>query len=178
MIIRKKMIQQSVADLLKNAGEQSPAIRLERITDYLNLEVRNVPPTEPDISGCLIRKDGRGIIGVNPDQSPTRRRFTIAHEIGHWLLHKGEEIHVDRTQSFQVNFRDSKSAVALYPDEIEANFFAAELLMPTEFITQDFQGYIDLFEEDNGVLKALADKYGVSAQALTYRLINLGLLPA
>lgn len=178
MAIRKTIIRQSVEDLLGNVGAQSAPIDLAKIANHLNLEIRTVPPSEPDISGCLIRKDGRGIIGINPDQSRNRQRFTIAHEIGHWLLHKGEDVHVDRTQAFQVNFRNSKSAVALYPDEIEANFFAAELLMPANLIAQDFEGFIDLSEEDDGALKGLADKYEVSVQALTYRLINLGLLPA
>lgn len=179
MSIRKRFIRQRVEDILSAVGIDEAPVDLERIARHAGLDIiQSVPADDAEISGCLIRKDGKGVIGVNPTQHPNRRRFTIAHEIGHWELHKGEDVHVDRAQAFQVNFRDSNSSVALYPEEIEANFFAAELLMPAEFLSRDFEGFIDLSAEDDSALRQLAEKYQVSVQALTYRLINLGLLPS
>lgn len=175
MAIRKKLIRSQVEELLSQIEQNAPPVVLERVAEALNLEIRYQPDAS-DISGCLIRKDGRGIIGVNPSQHPNRRRFTIAHEIGHFILHKGAEIHLDRVPSFRVNFRDADSSTGMYQDEIEANFFAAELLMPARFLTNEFEA-IDLSADDDTTMQNLASRYGVSVQALTYRLINLGLLP-
>jgi Zn-dependent peptidase ImmA (M78 family) len=58
-------------------------------------------------------------------------------------------------------------------DEREANFFAASLLMPKQFLEEDLAGedYVDLLDDD--FLSELARKYGVSSQALVNRLKNL-----
>jgi len=62
--------------------------------------------------------------------------------------------------------------------EREANLFAAELLMPARFLRADERiAKLDLLDEEaTGLLKEVADEYGVSVQALTYRLANLGLI--
>jgi len=74
--------------------------------------------------GRLIRKNGRGIIRASPNSKyPGRRRFTIAHELGHWELHNGQS----QFLCSQEDMRD----YGLSPMEVEANHFAAELLMPT-----------------------------------------------
>ncbi len=73
--------------------------------------------------GRLIRKNGRGIIRVAPNSKyPGRRRFTIAHELGHWELHNGQS----QFLCSQEDMRDYGRS----PMEVEANHFAAELLMP------------------------------------------------
>lgn len=74
--------------------------------------------------GRLIRKNGRGIIRASPNSRyPGRRRFTIAHELGHWELHNGQS----QFLCSQEDMRDyGRSAM-----EVEANHFAAELLMPS-----------------------------------------------
>jgi len=74
--------------------------------------------------GRLIRKNGKGIIRVgNSALLPGRQRFTIAHELGHWELHKG----VSQFICDDEDMRDYGRS----PMEMEANHFAAELLMPT-----------------------------------------------
>lgn len=91
----------------------------------------------------------------------------------HLLLHKGKELHVDKT--IFLNLRDDVSSQAVDPDEIEANRFAAELLMPKNLILKDVkQADIDLENEDD--LLDLARRYRVGIQALTFRLANLGLI--
>ena len=110
------------------------------------------------------------VIGVNGNQAPNRRRFTIAHELGHALLHEGDELHVDR--GFRINFRDVNSSLASEIEEIESNTFAAWLLMPTRFLVKHV-GMAHLDIDDGQEVAILAKKYGVSAQAMTYRLLNL-----
>jgi len=70
--------------------------------------------------------------------------------------------------------RDAESAKGEDNDEREANLFAAELLMPAKFLTEDVKSIdLDLLS-DSTVLDSLATKYKVSGQALTFRLANLG----
>lgn len=180
MAIRRALIRQRVEALLSEAKISQPAVNPIEIANVLDLRVvdQQAPPDGGEISGCLIRRPGLPpVIGVNPAQHENRRRFTIAHEIGHFLLHEGEKIHVSHTQSFRVNFRDADSGTAVFPDEKEANYFAAELLMPSRFLAKDIdQRSIDLTADEDGTLLELAQRYKVSTQALTYRLINLGWL--
>lgn len=88
---------------------------------------RNVLVREGPLSGSegrLIRKKGRGIIHVRENLKPDgRRRFTIAHELGHWELHASQS-------QFLCDAEDMRD-YGRSPLEMEANHFAAELLMPT-----------------------------------------------
>lgn len=147
-------------------------IPVEALARSLGVRV-SYSPFEGDISGMVFRDEDHVIIGVNSLHHPNRQRFTIAHEIGHMLLHKGIEVHVDR--AFRINLRNDVSSQAVDPEEIEANRFAAELLMPKHMLIRDLKGRaIDFENEDD--LRRLASKYRVSIQALTFRLINLGLI--
>jgi Zn-dependent peptidase ImmA (M78 family) len=95
---------------------------------------------------------------------PNRQRFTIAHELGHLLLHK-DEVHIDRA------FRNSISSQAIDANEIEANRFAAELLMPFHLLKNEDISNIDV--EDESSLRDLARKFKVSLQAMTLRVTNI-----
>lgn len=123
-----------------------------------------------EISGLLFREGGKVIIGVASEQSLVRQRFTIAHELGHALLHNMLSVHVDK--SFTVMFRSAASSTAHDVFEIEANTFAAELLMPESLLREDLLT-LKLDMEDGEQLAMLARRYEVSTQALTYRLLNL-----
>lgn len=154
-----------VRDLLKKAGVHRPPVPVEQIADMLGLQVRYSPSAD-EVSGALIRKGKRLIIGVNSYQHPNRQRFTIAHEIGHFVLHKGWNLHVD--EDFCIN-RDGSNNL----DEIQANRFAAELLVPTALIETDISRFNVI---DDAVVSLLAGKYKVSPQAMQIRLSNLGYL--
>ena len=125
---------------------------------------------DEDVSGLLIRQGESAVIGVAKQQSKERQRFTIAHELGHLLLHEAEEIHIDK--QFRVYLRSKVSSTAADVREIEANTFAASLLMPKDFLSRDVSKLELDFEDPDNVLM-LAEKYGVSTQAMTFRLMNL-----
>jgi Zn-dependent peptidase ImmA (M78 family) len=74
--------------------------------------------------GRLVAAKNRGgVIRVKSGLNPGRKRFTIAHEIGHYMLHPRHRLdHSDSSKNFTI-WNDSS-------EEAEANFFAAELLMP------------------------------------------------
>jgi Zn-dependent peptidase ImmA (M78 family) len=122
------------------------------------------------------RPDGSGVIGVNSEHPKTRQRFTIAHEIGHLLLHGEEEFHID--EKAPLALRDEVSSQAIDPREIEANQFAAELLMPDTLVRASVGALIaaeaNITAED--AIERLAREYRVSPLAMTHRLSNLRII--
>jgi Zn-dependent peptidase ImmA (M78 family) len=111
------------------------------------------------------------LIAVNARHHPNRQRFTIAHELGHLYLHQDQPgMFVD---DVIVDFRvDSANPD---PKELEANTFAANLLMPSDLLRADLRLQpVDPFDEES-VLQ-MARRYGVSQQALTIRLVQSGLV--
>jgi Zn-dependent peptidase ImmA (M78 family) len=125
-----------------------------------------------DISGMLFRDEGRAVIGVNSRHAPTRQRFTVAHEIGHLEMHKGQPVYIDRF--VRVNMRDGQST----PEERQANAFAAELLMPRSLVPGEIDKVLakrqDLTLPE--LVSALAERFQVSPAAMQYRLINLQMI--
>lgn len=162
------------AKLLQERGISKPAIPVESIARDLDIRLRFEPfEGKEDISGMLFRDNDRTIIGVNTTHSTTRQRFTIAHEIGHYLLHRGQ-LFVDT----QVSFRDSRSSSATDKGEIEANAFAAELLMPRELVVKEVQRRYakNSSLSSEALINELSETFEVSPQAMQYRLINLGVI--
>lgn len=171
MSVRKKRIQTMVTELLNDHHVSKPPIPIERIARSLGLLIR-FEPLDSDLSGFLYRDGDQGVVGVNSSHPKTRKRFTIAHEIGHFLLHQAEKFHVDR-QVF-VRFRDNLSSQGIDEEEMEANLFAAEILMPRSSIHEDVQKLtsIDILHDER--IESMARNYGVSLQALMVRLTGLG----
>lgn len=171
-MVRRKYIRSLVERLLAEHHVRSAPVPVRKIVTTLGIRIQE-EPAEDDLSGFLYRerKKGIAIIGLNFDHHPNRKNFTAAHELGHFMLHDFDEVHVDRR--FKVWLRNDASGEGTDVEEKEANLFAAELLMPARFLEKDMKriGTVDLLEED--VLKELAEKYGVSTQAMTFRLAYL-----
>jgi Zn-dependent peptidase ImmA (M78 family) len=121
-----------------------------------------------DVSGVLVRQGDSAIIGTNSVQSAQRQRFTIAHELGHFLLHEGITNHVDR--SYRVNYRSAESSQATNVEEIEANYFAASILMPKDML--DALSAEEALDND-AMVGDLARQFHVSRLAMSLRLANL-----
>ena len=158
--------------LLQDARVEGPPVPVERIAHMHGALIR-YEPFDGDLSGLLFREQDQIVIGVNALHSKTRQRFTIAHELGHLILHSTKRIHVDR--NFRVYARDGRSTTATDSDEITANAFAAALLMPESMLRLDLKDHVIDLENDTKV-QELADQYKVSLQAMTFRLINLRLV--
>lgn len=166
---RYSRINAEVDRLLGEAGIKAPPVPVDRLARAAGAKVV-FNEFRDEVSGVLIRRDGTTVIGVAKEQSDERKRFTIAHELAHLLLHDGEEVHVDKL--FRINLRSPSSSKAEDVEEIEANAFAASLLMPLHFLRSDLQGVV-LDIDDVARIEALAKRYRVSAQAMTYRLMNI-----
>jgi len=121
-------------------------------------------------------------IWVNPTDIEQRQRFTIAHEIGHFILHMLPHIE-DRSIEFKDDIKNLKRSDIWDAKEYEANNFAARLLMPKSAImdsllqiAQEYkaQGSSKITLDD--LLEIMASKFNVSKLAMKFRLKNLGII--
>lgn len=130
---------------------------------------------DPDVSGMAYRDGDAKYIGINHTHHERRQRFTVAHEIGHLRLHPGRPLTVD--SNIRVNFRDNVSSQATDRQEMEANAFAAALLMPRDLIINEV---IELQQHGTRtrekLVVALSKVFDVSVEAMGHRLVNLGVL--
>lgn len=162
-----RVLRREATRLLERSGVTAPAVPVDRIAREVGAEVKFLP-YEGELAGMLARSGGSPVIGVNSLHHRNRQRFTIAHELGHLLLHD-LDVHIDR--DFRVRHRDATSATATDPLEVEANRFAAELLMPYSMLAEDLgDAGIDMERMDD--VGPLAKRYGVSLQAMMHRIAN------
>jgi Zn-dependent peptidase ImmA (M78 family) len=121
------------------------------------------------VSGMLVKRAGEDAeIYVHAADSPNRQRFTCAHELGHYV----KRVAAGDTAWEYVERRDLLTAQGTDPDEIYANQFAAALLMPREAVKAR---YSELEPGGLAGAAALAVEFGVSADAMQYRIKNLEL---
>lgn len=157
--------------LLMQHGVKGPPVPVRRIAKSLGVRVEYAP-LEDELSGLAHIRDGVSIIAINTLHAPNRQRFTLAHELAHIQLHHDEltrVVHVDRGSLR----RDALAAAGVDPIEIEANAFAAELLMPRTLLKLALQGRSVDLEDDSAVLD-LAKRFRVSDAAMRYRLSSFG----
>ncbi|MDP8100697.1 ImmA/IrrE family metallo-endopeptidase [Phocoenobacter atlanticus] len=140
-------------------------VNLEAIATQLGVTVEKCLKIDDDwdISGKFTYVNGNPVCFVNTADIETRQRFTLAHELGHFVLRHGE--HIDRTDSLYRNNNE-------YQDwrEVEANIFAAELTMPRSAL--DFL----IMKKNITRIDDLAREFGMSERAMYYRLKNTGWL--
>lgn len=164
--------EESATEVLREAGVHALPVPIEAIARRLGVDL-TYEAYEGDVSGMIYRYDDHAVIGVNSSHAPTRQRFTVAHEIGHYVMHAGQPMFVDRFAT-RVNWRNGDSN----KEEIEANQFAAELLMPRELVTREVERALTKRRTIDAQMLAaeLARLFDVSQQAMEYRLANLGVL--
>ena len=151
--------------LLRDHGVTSPPVDVEGVAEALGISV-NYERLDNEVSGVLLLENGIAKVAVNESHHRNRQRFTLAHEIGHVLLHaKGDRVFVDRRF-----FRNEWSSKGELREEIEANAFAASLLMPRPLIEQCLETGGGITDID---VFRLATRFEVSEQAMTLRLVKL-----
>ena len=176
-MVRRRLVKQEAQKLIAKFPQcvNDRTIDPVALATRLGIEVRAANIAD-NISGFLVfDAQGKPFIGVNSSHHTHRQRFTVAHEIGHYLLHERTKPHMDdENGAFNVRLRSDLSSTGSDPREVEANLFAAELLMPSEWLENDIRGHahIDVFE--NSLISELATRYSVSEHAITIRLTRLG----
>ncbi|ATB36269.1 hypothetical protein CYFUS_001683 [Cystobacter fuscus] len=150
-VMREK--RASASQLLQAFGIHQPPVPIEDIVEWLGVHLNYVQ--NAGWSGAVkITPPNRADIWVANDESYVRRRFTLAHEIGHLMLHNAEE------ETYRdVSFAGSRK-------EVEANNYAASLLMPFRML----EAYVD---EYGPRVSVLASAFEVSEAAMRIRLENM-----
>lgn len=161
-------------DLLERYGsayappDEGPVPVEDIAESYLGLLV-SLAPLEDGVSGMLLLREREiRVNAVECELWPRRRRFTVAHEIGHWELHAAEV-----AEGFICRLGDvTESGAKGSPEQLrerEANRFAAELLMPEQRVRASV-------ETDGADVVGQADRFEVSQLSMAWRLFNLGYL--
>lgn len=139
-------------------------VKLGSLAKELGIIVKKSPLLPSNISGQIKRTDtGEYEIKINRFEALTRQRFTLAHEISHFLLHRAE---IDKVGAIQDNvlYRSGVSETIEY----EANQLAAQLIIPNEAIEKRLLDIGEYFDE--GVINQLAEEFGVSKAAMEIRM--------
>lgn len=170
----KTDVQNTARKVLRDHGLYSIPVNPVVVANKLGLSVLRAAFSEPKYSGLTARRSGKVLLYIREGDPPARKRFTVAHEIGHALLHLGnddEEI----TDTDADLFRTTESAQGEWTThrrrEYEANIFAAELLMPKEWVLQ----YWRHLPERDRTVGNMAAIFQVSESAMGIRLDELGL---
>jgi Zn-dependent peptidase ImmA (M78 family) len=129
----------------------------------------------PNSDGKIIRGNSKTLIKVNSDiQFEERKRFTIAHEIGHYLIHDKLNLEVHDETSNTLNwFNATEQQAKKGIQEWEANDFASELLMPEDIIRK--ATFKKKFTPD--LAKELSERFKTSLTSIIYRLLSLNIYP-
>lgn len=158
----------STMDLVEAARDSIP-VNVERLVEQLTGARPMKCDLQDNISGYIERVDGSYRIAVNKNHHYYRQRFTMGHEIGHFVLHRA---HIEGRHQDNRMFRahpDSDDGVSTQQHEYEANAFSGWLLLPD-------QQFAEAYSELNGDEKALMRRFLMSRQPIQIRARQLGLL--
>ena len=166
--------KKSPEQALKDSGVTERPVDLNKILEHHGIRLYSLP-ANADIFGAIVGERGHVLIAINPNQHIHRQRFTIAHELGHYFCHSDDDTPAQFVDGdFRLHWRNTESSRGVNWQEIEANRYAAALLMPEKLLREDVD---QLGKIDDSAVRRLASLYKVSRVSMQYRLINLGLLP-
>lgn len=156
----RNLNRSKVSSILKTAKITEAPVDLNIVVAVFGFNI--LPFPFPDYRKGIVYIDREvRVIGVNSSHPITLQRFTIAHELGHFV--NGHQ-HIDN----ECDTSEKRFYTRHFQQEKEADMFAGELLIPKDFITKDVSE-IGLDEDK------LSKRYVVSKQALWIRLKSLGL---
>lgn len=150
--------------LLKSLGITQPhEIELEDIAFYQGAEIRYC-----DLSGCeadILGYKDRAIISIDRNRGMARKRFSIAHELGHWHHHRGKKLQC-RVEDYQPKHRQLA--------ERKANGYAASLLMPRYLVMPRARDHKKLTFK---TIEQFAKDFRTSLPATAIRLVEADIWP-
>lgn len=157
-------------DLLELPVDPLKLANIENI-DVYNANFKKIGK-EDYVLGAIKKDENKKIsIYVNEKDTYNRRRFTIAHELGHFYLG-----HLNESTNQIVELERNAGYNTSNNIEVEANQFAAALLMEKNAVTENFRILKNANCTIDYTTSTLSDLFGVSQQAMKYRLKNLGLI--
>lgn len=141
----------NTSDILRHFEISIPPVDVRALATAMEIHVHDVP--NPGWAGAVSSSIERADVWLRAEDAEMRKRFTLAHEIGHLMLHELGEQHRD------VTFSGTEA-------EAQANGFAAHLLMPL-WMLQSWAGLYDFN------VQVLADGFQVSPTAMQIQLLRL-----
>ncbi|MGX9351351.1 ImmA/IrrE family metallo-endopeptidase [Shimia sp. W99] len=178
----------NASDVLKIAGVGEPPVDLDRVMSAFGIsQDDSLDFDKLSLSGFARWSEDRKTanIWVNPLEPENRRRFTLAHELGHLFQHMLPNYQdVQRAEEFKDGPREFRRDGSVGKEEREANQFAAKLLMPAPMVKEESTKLKDAYRKPDGkigmsrqrFIDELAQKFEVSSQAMEYRLKNLRII--
>lgn len=158
--------------LLKEIGyHEITEISMDILVASLGATLIETPMNNAD--GKIIQGKSKTLIKINSNISHLeKKRFTIAHEIGHLLLHQKLELHNDNANTLNW-FQNTEQQAIRGKQEWEANDFASELLMPEDlFRSECFQKPFN-----PQLIQTLAKRFKTSITSVIFRYTKLNLHP-
>ena len=166
----RMLINNLTQDIIDLYNIQIPIENINDVVTTLGGRVEETMDIDTMFDGSIRKQDDGFIIYISPFQSSERKKFTIAHELGHLFLHMGYKISSELWDK-QKNATYYRSGDSLM--EYQANEFAAALLMPKEI----YKKIMDQYTIENKVeTDKVADYFGVSVSAASNRGKFLGYL--
>ena len=164
---RKQEVEKIAVNLLNTNNYVDDMVDIAYIVRKQGYEVLIDDDLEDDISGFVDHNNKEVVLNAN--ETPERRRFTLAHELGHIILNANDNQiqHTDNITNNQLDIYASE------PNEVEANYFAGCILMPKNVFIREFnsiKGDIDY------KIQKLAYYFGVSKLAVNVRANVLNLI--
>lgn len=168
--MKKEEIEKKAQEILRDHNLLQFPVDPLKVARALNIKVMNAKFSDPNISGVISKRGNEVSILLDYDDIPARKRFSIAHEIGHYVLHMNDaddyEI-IDNEDNYRTTAHDLDGWDNKRRMEWEANTFAAALLMDEGLVRKEWE------LEKN--IKILAWKFQVSESAIAVRLSSLNL---
>lgn len=171
--INLEEIEKKASELLDLYELNQVPVNLYELCNRLNISISNTKfkEFENDYIVGAIKKDDNGNVKIyiNKEDSLNRNRFTIAHELGHYSLghigNNGQRMTLARRDGYNTNNDIEK----------QANQFAAALLMNEKKVRKEYEELKKLKVSISTVINILSRLFGVSEQAMKFRLKNLEL---
>lgn len=175
---RYKTIEQRALDALTEKGMLVPNFDVFELLTRHNVKYAFESLPE-HVSGASMIDGGLKVVTINQSHYPNRQRFTAAHELGHILLEHNTSLNISEGSSKPgsvILYRNDNSSLGSDWKEVEANHFAASLLMPRFLVDQEIVKLRSGAYLTESNVTALATAFGVSEISMSIRLGKLGYL--
>lgn len=162
-------IERRADEVLRTHGLQSIPLDPVVLANRLGISVNNAKFSDDSLVGMIAKQGDAVTLLVNATDPPYRKRFTIAHELGHHFLHLLEdgEFIDGEANLFRSIPEDQAEPTPDRRREIQANLFATALLMPEQAVRAEWPKL--------GSIGAMARRFNVSESAMGFRVVQLGL---
>ena len=176
--ISANQIESITENLLVEADIDTPPVKVGNIAEFicgLEFDWRNLDKYSRggEVLAAIVIQDEKIYLNESKERelknNPGRRNFTIAHELGHWFLHK--DLAQEKLLGFEGKVIICRGMnIKTDNKERQANLFATYLLMPENFVKTQLNNFTTPLSEYD--LRNLADIFQVSKQSMRIRLVD------